>query len=96
MKKAGAAALAGTGGDPVCGVLRPGLDRHGHGANTVRVAETGNEANQIRVSYDAGTDVYLVADAASMLTPSGTCTMVDEHSATCPGAGIKTIIVADG
>jgi Ca2+-binding RTX toxin-like protein len=66
------------------------------GANTVRVAETGNEANQVTVSYDAGTDNYRVADAASNLTPSGTCVAVDPHTATCPGAGIKTINVATG
>jgi Ca2+-binding RTX toxin-like protein len=66
------------------------------GGNTVRVAETGNEANQITVAYDAGTDTYAVADAASNLTPSGTCVAVDAHSATCPGAGIKTVNVATG
>jgi Ca2+-binding RTX toxin-like protein len=66
------------------------------GGNTVRVAETGNEANQVTVSHDSGTDVYKVADAAATLTPSGTCVMVDDHSATCPGAGIKTVFVATG
>ena len=66
------------------------------GGGTVRVAETGNEANQITVSYDAGADVYRVADAAATLTPSGTCVMVDAHHANCPGAGIKTISVAAG
>jgi hypothetical protein len=63
------------------------------GGNTVKVAETGNETNRIAVSYDSGTDLYTVADTASNLTPSGTCTMVDAHTATCPGAGIKTIDV---
>jgi Ca2+-binding RTX toxin-like protein len=66
------------------------------GGDTVRVAETGNEANQVTVRYDAGTDVYKVADAAATLTPSGTCVMVNAHNATCPGAGIKTVSVATG
>jgi Ca2+-binding RTX toxin-like protein len=66
------------------------------GGNTVRVAESGDEANQITVSYDAGMDVYKVADAASTLTPSGTCVAVDTHSATCPGTGIKTVNVTTG
>jgi hypothetical protein len=35
------------------------------GGNTVRVTETGNQANQVTVGYDAGTDVYAVADAAA-------------------------------
>src|SRR6478672_3360581 len=64
------------------------------GGNTVKVAETGNETNKVAVSYDSGTDLYTVADTAANLTPSGTCTMVDAHTATCPGAGIKTIDVA--
>jgi Ca2+-binding RTX toxin-like protein len=96
MKKAGAAALTGLGVVLFAASSAPASTVTVTGSNTVRVAETGNEANQIRVSYDAGTDVYLVADAASMLTPSGTCVMVDEHSATCPGAGIKTISVQTG
>jgi Ca2+-binding RTX toxin-like protein len=66
------------------------------GGNTVRVAESGDEANQIAVSYDAGMDVYKVADVALTLTPSGTCVAVDTHSATCPGTGIKTVNVATG
>ena len=66
------------------------------GGDTVRVVETGNEANQVTVGYDAGADLYLVADAAATLTPSGTCVMVDGHNSTCPGAGIKTVSVATG
>jgi Ca2+-binding RTX toxin-like protein len=66
------------------------------GGDTARVAETGNEANQITVGYDTGTDLYKVADAASTLTPVGACVMVDAHNATCPGAGIKTIVVQTG
>src|SRR5262245_1430162 len=66
------------------------------GGDTIRVAETGNEANQITVGYDAGTDLYRVTDTASTLTPSGTCLMVDSHVSTCPGAGIKTIVVQAG
>jgi Ca2+-binding RTX toxin-like protein len=66
------------------------------GGNTVRVAESGNETNALTVAYDAGPDVYDVADTAATLTPNGTCTMVDAHHATCPGAGIKTISVDAG
>jgi Ca2+-binding RTX toxin-like protein len=62
-------------------------------ANTVRVFESGNEVNKVSVSYDAGTDLYTVVDSAANLTPSGTCLAVDAHTATCPGAGIKTISV---
>jgi Ca2+-binding RTX toxin-like protein len=92
-KKAGMVALAGLGAMLFAASSAPASTVRVTGANTVRVAETGNEANQIRVSYNAGKDAYLVADASSTLAPSGTCAMVDEHSATCPGAGIKTIIV---
>jgi Ca2+-binding RTX toxin-like protein len=63
------------------------------GGDTVRMTETGNETNAITVGYDAGMDLYRVADTAATLTPSGTCVMVDAHTATCPGAGIKTISV---
>ena len=66
------------------------------GGNTVRVTETGNEANQVSVSHDAGSDVYRVADAAAPLTPGGPCVIVDDHNATCPGAGIRTVSVAAG
>jgi Ca2+-binding RTX toxin-like protein len=66
------------------------------GSDTVRVTETGNEANQIRVSFDAGADLYTVLDAASTLTPSGTCVMVDGHTATCPGTSIETVSVQTG
>jgi Ca2+-binding RTX toxin-like protein len=66
------------------------------GGNTVRVVETGNEANAITVAHNSGTDSYTVADAAATLTPSGTCVMVDAHHATCPGTSIKTINVATG
>jgi Ca2+-binding RTX toxin-like protein len=64
------------------------------GGNEITVRETGNEANQVTVSYDAATDVYRVTDAAATLTPSGTCVMVDANTATCPGAGINRIDVA--
>lgn len=66
------------------------------GGDTVRVAETGNEANQITVAFDAGADLYTVTDAASSLTPSGTCVMVNANRATCPGAGINTTSVTTG
>ncbi len=63
------------------------------GGNTVRILESGSEVNRVTVRYDAGMDLYEVADSAANLTPSGTCTTVTSHSATCPGAGIKTISV---
>jgi Ca2+-binding RTX toxin-like protein len=61
--------------------------------NTVRVLESGSEVNRVTVSYDAGMDLYAVVDSAANLTPSGVCTAVNAHTATCPGAGIKTISV---
>lgn len=63
------------------------------GSNTIRAAETGSETNRIAVSYNGATDLYTVRDTAANLTPSGACTAVDAHTATCPGAGIKTISV---
>ena len=66
------------------------------GGNTLKVAETGDEANLITVRYDAGMALYLVSDEQATLTPSGTCVMVDTHNSTCPGAGIRTISVATG
>ena len=63
------------------------------GGNTVRVLESGSEVNRVTVSYDAGMDLYDVVDSAANLTPSGTCTAVNAHTATCPGTGIKTISV---
>src|SRR5262249_36794389 len=66
------------------------------GGNTVRVGETGDETNRVTVTHSAAMGLYTVADAGADLTPSGTCVMVDAHSATCPGAGIKTISVDTG
>jgi Ca2+-binding RTX toxin-like protein len=63
------------------------------GGSTVRVQESGSEVNRIGVSYDTGLDLYTVTDSAANLTPSGTCTTVNSHAATCPGAGIKTLSV---
>jgi len=63
------------------------------GGNTVRVAESGDEVNRITVTYDAIGDLYSVNDAAANLTPSGTCSLVNEHVSICPGAGITTIAV---
>jgi Ca2+-binding RTX toxin-like protein len=61
--------------------------------NTVRVLESGNERNDIAVSYDAGADLYTVIDRVATLTPSGACAGVDANTATCPGAGITRIRV---
>jgi Ca2+-binding RTX toxin-like protein len=61
------------------------------GGDTIRIAETGNETNRLAVSYVAATNVYSVADTAASLTPSGTCTVVNAHTASCPGTGVKTI-----
>jgi Ca2+-binding RTX toxin-like protein len=63
------------------------------GGNTVRVLESGSEVNRVAVTYDAGMDLYDIVDSAANLTPNGTCTAVNAHTATCPGAGIKTISV---
>ncbi len=63
------------------------------GSNTIRAVESGSETNRIAVGYDGATDTYTVRDTAANLTPSGACTGVDAHAATCPGAGIKTISV---
>jgi Ca2+-binding RTX toxin-like protein len=66
------------------------------GGDTVRVLETGNEPNRVTVSHDPGSNLYRVTDAASNLTPGGTCVAVDAHNADCPGAGIGRISVATG
>jgi Ca2+-binding RTX toxin-like protein len=62
------------------------------GADTVKVTETGDETNNVRVTYASATDLYTITDTAN-LTPAGTCSMVDTHTVTCPGVGIKTISV---
>jgi Ca2+-binding RTX toxin-like protein len=66
------------------------------GGDTVRVAETGNEGNQITVSHQSGANTYTVADATATLTPSGTCVMADAHHATCPDTGITAVNVTTG
>jgi len=96
MKKALAAGIAGLA---VCLFAPPSALASSvtvSGGDTIRVTETGNEANAITVSHDAGMDLYRVADTAATLTPNGTCVMVDAHTATCPAAGIKTISVDAG
>jgi Ca2+-binding RTX toxin-like protein len=60
--------------------------------DTVKVTETGDETNDVRVTYASGTDLYKVTDTAN-ITPAGTCAAVDAHTVTCPGAGIKTVTV---
>jgi Ca2+-binding RTX toxin-like protein len=62
--------------------------------NEVRVAETGNETNQIFVAYSAATDTYLVRDFAANLTPSGACVAINASTASCPGAGIASVEVS--
>lgn len=95
-KKAGTAAIAALGVILFAAAPARASTVTVAGSDTVRVTETGNEANQIRVSFDPGADVYTAVDAASTLTPSGTCVMVDGHTATCPGSGIKTVSVQTG
>ncbi len=63
------------------------------GGNTVRVLESGDQANRIGVAYDSLAGAYTVSDVAASLTPNGACTAIDTHAASCPGAGIKTISV---
>jgi Ca2+-binding RTX toxin-like protein len=97
IKKAGAVALAALGAILIASPAALASTVTVTGGDTVRVAETGNEANQITVSVDPGTDdYYSVRDTAATLTPSGTCVAVDAHFAVCPGTGIKTIIVQTG
>ena len=97
IKKALTGAIAGLGAILIAAPAALASTVTVAGGDTVRVAETGNEANQVTVGYDAGAErLYKVADAAATLTPSGTCVMVDDHHSTCPGAGIKTIIVPTG
>ena len=62
--------------------------------NEIRVAESGNENNQIFVAYSpAPIDAYTVRDFAANLTPSGVCVGVNSSTAICPGAGITSIEV---
>jgi Ca2+-binding RTX toxin-like protein len=97
IKKAGAVALAALGAILIASPAALASTVTVTGGDTLRVAETGDEANQITVSVDAGTDAYYsVRDTAATLTPSGTCVAVDGHFAVCPGTGIKTIIVQTG
>jgi len=63
------------------------------GGDTVRVLESGSEVNHVGVGYEAAMDVYVVTDSTANLTANGTCLPVDSHTATCPGAQIKTIFV---
>jgi Ca2+-binding RTX toxin-like protein len=96
IKKAGALGIAALGATLVAAPSALASTVTVTGGDRVRVAENGNQANQITVSYDAPADLYEVADAASTLTPSGTCVMVDANNATCPGAGIDTVSVDTG
>ena len=97
IKKAGAVALAALGAILIASPAALASTVTVTGGNTVRVAETGDEANQITVSVDAEADAYYsVRDTAATLTPSGTCIAVDGHFAFCPATGIKTIIVQTG
>jgi Ca2+-binding RTX toxin-like protein len=97
IKKAGAVALAALGAIMIASPAALASTVTVTGGNTVRVAETGNEVNQITVSVDPGTDAYYsVRDSAATLTPSGTCVAVNGHFAVCPRTNIKTIIVQTG
>jgi Ca2+-binding RTX toxin-like protein len=96
MKKALAAGIAALGGCLFAAPAALASTVTVSGGDTVRVTETGDQANAITVGYDAGMDLYRIADTAATLTPSGSCVMVDAHTATCPGAGIKTVFVDAG
>lgn len=96
LKNAVVAALAGVGAILLAAPGALASTVTVTGGNTVRVLETGNEPNQITVSHNAGSNLYRVSDAASNLTPGGSCMAVDAHSADCPGAGIGEISVATG
>ena len=62
-------------------------------ANRVNVSATGNEGNQIQVSYDSALDLYTVTDAAGVTASGMLCTQVDPNTVTCPGAGIASLRV---
>ncbi len=97
IKKAGAVALAALGALLIASPAALASTVTVTGGNTLSVAETGDEVNQITVSINAETAAYYsVKDTAATLTPSGTCVAVDGHFAVCPGTGIKTIIVQTG
>ena len=97
IKKAGAAALAALGALLIASPAALASTVTVTGGNTLSVAETGDEVNQITVSINAETAAYYsVKDTAATLTPSGTCVAVDGHFAVCPGTDIKTIIVQTG
>jgi Ca2+-binding RTX toxin-like protein len=63
------------------------------GGSRVNVTSSGNERNQIQISFDPGAHLYTIADAAG-ITAHGTCTQVNPTTATCPGAGIGGITVS--
>jgi Ca2+-binding RTX toxin-like protein len=64
--------------------------------STIRVTAPANETNRIRVTYDAGTDTYTVADSNVNINPGGLCVAIDANSASCPGVGITAIDVDVG
>src|SRR5829696_7120042 len=70
IKKAGVAAVTAIGAIAFAAPSAPASTVTVTGGDTVRVAESGNEGNQITVSYDAGADLYRVTDAASTLSRS--------------------------
>ena len=97
IKKAGAVALAALGAILVASPAALASTVTVTGGDTLRVAESGNEVNQITVSVDAEANAYYaIRDTAATLTPSGTCIAVDDHFAFCPRTGIKTIVVQTG
>src|SRR5512132_668803 len=97
IRRAGAVALAALGAIMIASPAALASTVTVTGGDKVRVAETGNEVNQITVSVDPGTNAYYsVRDSAATLTPSGTCVTVNGHFAVCPRTGIKTIIVQTG
>jgi Ca2+-binding RTX toxin-like protein len=96
-KKAGAVALAAVAAILIASPAALASSVTVTGGDTVRVAETGNQVNQITVSVDAESNgFYSVRDSAATLTPGGTCVAVNGHYAVCPRTGIKTIIVQTG
>jgi Ca2+-binding RTX toxin-like protein len=59
------------------------------------VTGQGTESNDVRITYATVGDVYTVADTAG-ITPSGTCSVVNLNTVTCPGATIATLTVNTG
>jgi Ca2+-binding RTX toxin-like protein len=64
-------------------------------SNHVVVTGQSSDRDQIGVSFDTGTNTYLVFDAAGV-DATGVCTNVTANLATCPGAAVVAITIKSG